>query len=462
MYFKQFYLGCLAHASYLIGDGGEAVVVDPRRDVDEYIAEAESQGPTIRWILETHLHADFVSGHRELAERTGATIVFGEKARAEFPHRAVRDGEEIRVGSLVLRVLATPGHTPESISVLVLDPEPRLVLTGDTLFIGDVGRPDLAASPRGLTAADMAGQLYDSLHGKLLALPDSVAVYPAHGAGSLCGRNISSETSSTIGVQRRTNYALRPMPKEAFVKLMTEDLPEAPAYFPRDVEINRSGAPSLPERRAPAALSHADVERLTGTGAVLVDVRPPAAFGAGHPEGAVNVGLGGQFASWSGALLPPDKPLVLVTEDESGAEEAVTRLARVGLENVAGFLDGGVAAWDAAGLPLGRMGQIDVAELKARLDEDPGLRVYDVRRTREYAAGHVPSAVSVPLDELAREIDERAPQGPVAIICASGYRSSIAGSLLLRRKGVEPINVVGGTNAWVAAGYPTEEEKRFS
>ncbi len=455
MYFKQFYLGCLAHASYLIGDGGEAAVVDPRRDVDEYIAEARAQGLTIRWILETHLHADFVSGHRELAERTGATIVFGERARAAFPHRAVRDGEEIRLGSLVLRFLATPGHTPESISILVLDPEPRLVLTGDTLFIGDVGRPDLAASPQGLSATDMAGQLYDSLHGKLLALPDSVAVYPAHGAGSLCGRNISSETSSTIGVQRRTNYALHPMPKEDFVRMMTEDLPEAPAYFPRDVEINRAGALSLPERRAPAAISPAEVERLAG--AVLVDVRPAAAFGAGHPAGAVNLALGGQFASWSGALLPPDRPIILVTEDESGAEEAVTRLARVGLENVEGYLDGGVAAWDAAGRPLGRMGQIDVAELKARLVEDPGLRVVDVRRPREYAAGHVPGAVSVPLNELSRKLHERTLQGGVAIICASGYRSSIAGSLLLGRNGIEPINVVGGTSAWIAAGFPTEQ-----
>lgn len=457
MFFRQFYLGCLAQASYLIGDGGEAAVVDPRRDVDEYIAEARAQGLTIRWILETHLHADFVSGHRELAERTGGTIVFGKRARAAFEHRAVCDGEEIRLGSLVLRFLATPGHTPESISILVLDPEPRLVLTGDTLFIGDVGRPDLAASPQGVTAASMAAQLYDSLHGKLLALPDSVAVFPAHGAGSLCGRNISSETSSTIGVQRRTNYALHPMPKEDFVRMMTADLPEAPAYFPRDVEINRAGASPLPEQRASTALSPADVARLAGSGAVIVDVRPAAAFGAGHPAGAVNIGLGGQFASWSGALLPPDKPLVLVTEDESGAAEAVTRLARVGLENVAGYLDGGVAAWDAAGRPLGRMGQIDVAELKARLGEDPSLRVYDVRRPREYAAGHVPGAVSVPLDQLARELDRRTPQGPVAIVCASGYRSSIAGSLLLGCKGVEPINVVGGTSAWVAAGFPTEQ-----
>ena len=453
--FRQFYLGCLAHASYLIGDAGEAAVVDPRRDVDEYLDEARAQGLTIKWILETHLHADFVSGHRELAARTGATIVFGEKARAAFPHRGVRDGEEITLGGLVLRILETPGHTPESISILVLDPEPRLVLTGDTLFIGDVGRPDLAASPGGVTPQDMAGALYDSLHGKLLTLPDDVAVYPAHGAGSLCGRNISSETSSTIGVQRRTNYALRPMPREDFVRLMTADLPEVPAYFPRDVELNRAGAPPL-ETRAPAALPAAEVHRLAEAGATLVDVRPAAAFGAGHPGGAVHVGLSGQFAAWAGALLPPDRPVVLVTEDVGGAAEAATRLARVGLENVAGYLDGGVAAWDRAGFPVARLEQIDVEELKARRQDDPGLKILDVRRPGEYAAGHVPGAVPVPLDRLARELDVLPPQGRVAIICASGYRSSVAGSLLLHRKGAEPINVVGGTNAWVAAGYPVE------
>ncbi|MCM3876495.1 MAG: MBL fold metallo-hydrolase, partial [Thermoanaerobaculia bacterium] len=296
MFFKQFFLGCLAHASYLIGDAGEAAVVDPRRDVDEYVDEARALGLSIRWVIETHLHADFVSGHGELAARTGATIVMGEKARAAFSHRPVRDGEEIRLGGLVLRILDTPGHTPESISILVLDSAPRLVFTGDTLFIGDVGRPDLAGSEGGLTADGMAGQLYDSLHGKLLALPDDVAVYPAHGAGSLCGRNISKETSSTIGEQRRTNYALRPMKKEDFVRMMTADLPEVPAYFPRDVELNRAGAAPL-AARAPAALDAAQVRRLAGAGGTILDVRPGPAFGAGHPAGAVHVGLSGQFAN---------------------------------------------------------------------------------------------------------------------------------------------------------------------
>ncbi len=457
MYFRQFYLGCLAHASYLIGDGGEAAVVDPRRDVDVYVDEARAQGLAIRWVVETHLHADFVSGHAELAARTGATIVIGAKARAAFSHRPVRDGEEIRLGNVVLRFLETPGHTPESISILALDPEPRLVLTGDTLFIGDVGRPDLAASGSGLTAEGMAGQLYDSLHGKLLTLPDDVAVYPAHGAGSLCGRNISNETSSTIGVQRRTNYALRPMQKGDFVRMMTADLPEVPAYFPRDVELNRAGAAPI-HARTPGALPPAEIVRLAGAGATILDVRESPAFGAGHPAGAVHVGLSGQFASWAGALLPPDVPIALVTEDTAGAAEAATRLSRVGLESVAGFLDGGVAAWDRAGLPVARLEQIDVSELKARRQDDPGLKVLDVRRPGEYAEGHVPGAVSYPLGRFARELDAVPAAGRVAIICGIGYRSSIAASLLLHRRGAEPINVVGGTSAWVAAGYPTEQE----
>ncbi len=454
MYFRQFYLGCLAHASYLVGDGGDAAVVDPRRDVEEYLADAAAQGLTIKWVLETHLHADFVSGHLELAERTGATIVFGAKARAAFEHRPVADGEEIALGGLTLRFLETPGHTPESISILVLDPQPRLVFTGDTLFIGDVGRPDLAASAAGVTPAHMAGQLYDSLR-KLLALPDDVAVYPAHGAGSLCGRNISSETSSTIGVQRRTNYALQPMAKADFVKIMTADLPETPAYFPRDVEINRAGAPAVAEGAMPRALGPREAMELADGGAVLLDVRSAAAFGAGHPAGAVNVALTGQFASWAGTLLAADRPIVLVTDDEAGAAEGATRLARVGLENVAGYLAGGVAAWDAAGLPVERVPQVDVAELRAQLAEPAAPLVLDVRRPREFEAGHVPGARSIPLDRLGKELDATTIAGPVAIICAGGYRSSTAASLL-KQKGLEPINVVGGTNAWVAAGFPVE------
>jgi glyoxylase-like metal-dependent hydrolase (beta-lactamase superfamily II)/rhodanese-related sulfurtransferase len=459
MEFQQFYLGCLAHASYLIGSAGEAAVVDPRRDVDEYIAEAERRGLRILWVLETHLHADFVSGHRELAERTGATIVFGAKAGATFPHRAVRDGDEIRVGAVVLRFLETPGHTPESVSILVIDtaasPEPRMVLTGDTLFIGDVGRPDLVGA-RGLSVEAMAGMLYDSLHGKLLTLPDAVEVYPAHGAGSLCGRNISKETSSTIGEQRRLNWALRPMPRDEFVRLVTVDLPEVPAYFPLDVEKNREGALPLGGRARPSALPPEGVRRLGTEGASLLDVRPSAAFGTGHVPGSINIGLSGQFASWAGSLLPAGRPIVLMADDEEAAHEAAVRLARVGLENVAGYLDGGVAAWDRAGLPLATVPQITVGELAALVREGGGLQVVDVRRPGEYAGGHVPRALNRPLDRLALEAKGVDRARPTAVICAGGYRSSAATGLLLRHGFRDLRNVVGGTSAWVGAGLPVE------
>ena len=459
MEFQQFYLGCLAHASYLIGSEGEAAVVDPRRDVDEYVLEADRRGLRIRWVIETHLHADFVSGHRELAERTGATVVFGQKADVSLPHRAVREGDEIRLGTVVLRFLETPGHTPESVSVLVIDTEvssePRMVLTGDTLFIGDVGRPDLVGS-RGLTAETMAGMLYHSLHRKLLTLPDAVAVYPAHGAGSLCGRNISQERSSTIGEQRRTNYALRPMPEEEFVRMVTVDLPEVPAYFPLDVEKNRQGAPPLADRATPPALSPEEVRRLAGGGASPLDVRSSAAFGTGHVPGSINVGLSGQFASWTGSLLPAGPPIVLVADDPDQVREAATRLARVGLDSVAGYLDGGVAAWDRAGLPLAAVPQITVDALHALLGEPVRLQVVDVRRPLEYAAGHVPGAVNRPLDRLERELAGLDPARPTAVICAGGYRSSAACGLLLRHGFADLRNVVGGTSAWVGAGLPTE------
>jgi glyoxylase-like metal-dependent hydrolase (beta-lactamase superfamily II) len=459
MFFKQFYLGCLAHASYLIGSEGEAAVVDPRRDVDEYLDEAAARGLKVRYVLETHLHADFVSGHRELAERTGAEIVFGEKAGAAFPHRAVRDGDELRIGRVVLRVLETPGHTPESISILVVDteasPEPRMVLTGDTLFIGDVGRPDLVGA-RGQTAEQMAEQLYDSLHGKLLRLPDAVEVYPAHGAGSLCGRNISKETSSTIGEQRLTNYALRPMPKDAFVRMTTTDLPEVPPHFARDVEINREGAAPLAERPLPPALAPLDVERLADV--QLLDVRSSAAFGAGHVPGSIHVGLGGQLASWAGTLLDPKRDIVIVSEDEDGAREAALRLSRVGLERVVGFLAGGVAAWDRSGRPLARLPQITVDELRAQIGERRDrLQVVDVRRRGEYEGGHVPGAVLAPLSALEQEAARLDPSAPTAVICAGGYRSSAATSLLRRRGFADLSNVVGGTSAWVAAGYDVEK-----
>jgi hydroxyacylglutathione hydrolase len=453
VHFHQFYLACLAHASYLIGSNGEAVVVDPQRDVQQYIDAAQERGLRIRTIIETHLHADFVSGHAELAERTGAEIVFGAAAHAEVPHRAVKDGDELRVGDVVLRALETPGHTPESISWLVIDTAsdaPYKLLTGDTLFIGDVGRPDLAGS-RGYTPEQMASLLYDSLHGKLLTLDDSVEVWPAHGAGSSCGRNISTERSSTIGAQRRMNYALQPMSREAFVSMMTADLPPAPRYFPYDAEINRRGAPALPS--SVAALAPAEVECARDRGAIVLDVRDSIAFGAKHVPGSINIGLRGQFASWAGTLIEPDREIVIVADDEAGANEAAMRLARVGLENVEGALLGGVAAWHDSGRELASLPQMSVDELRGALNE---LQILDVRRRSEYDSGHVPTAINVPLDVFDERVDDLDLSKPTAVICAGGYRSSAAASLLRQRMHPAPVNVVGGTAAWLAAGYEAE------
>ncbi len=451
MYFKQFYLGCLAHASYLVGSDGEAAVVDPQRDVDQYIDEAVKNGLTIKYVIETHLHADFVSGHLELAERTGARIVFGAKAGAAFPHIDVSDGDELHVGQAVLKILETPGHTPEGISILVADPAspgvPMKVLTGDTLFIGDVGRPDLAGG-KGFTAEQMAGMLYDSLREKLMPLPDHTEVYPAHGAGSMCGRNISKDTSSTIGQQKQFNYALKPMTKPEFVKLMTSELPEAPAYFSKDAEINRSGASVLKDLPAPAELTPAEMQRLAGEGYVVIDVRPSAAFGNSHVPGALNLALSGQFASWAGTLISQGTPILLVAEDFAGVEEGVQRLARVGIETVKGFLGSGMYAWDKAGLATARIAQWPVDELRNQLMEDPALQLIDVRRPNEYAAGHVAQAINLPLSHLEDQAASLDRTRPVAVMCQSGYRSSAAASILAREGFHSLFNVLGGMTAW--------------
>ncbi len=460
MFFKQFYLGCLAHASYLIGSDGEAVVVDPQRDVDQYITEASDVGLRIKYVIETHLHADFVSGHRELAERTGAQIVFGRKAHVSFPHLAVADGDQLAVGRLRLKILETPGHTAEGISILVIDPavspNPSKVLTGDTLFIGDVGRPDLSSS-QGNTAEEMAGLLFDSLHTKLMTLDDHVEVYPAHGAGSMCGRNISKDTSSTIGEQRRFNYARKSNNRDVFVRMLTTDLPEAPAYFSRDAEINRTGAAPLELLPRPVALSPQAVRQLSDDGSLILDVRSSSAFGAGHVPGSINIALGGQFASWAGSLIPVGQPIVLVAEDHAGVDEAVTRLARVGLESVKGYLDGGVYSWSLSGLETATVAQIPVDELRLRMDERDDLQIVDVRRPGEFVDGHAPGAVNVTLARLSEQVTSLDPQRPTAVMCQGGYRSS-AGTSILQREGFREVyNVVGGMSAWLTAGHPVEK-----
>jgi len=465
MYFKQFYLNCLAHASYLIGSDGEAAVVDPQRDVDQYLDEAAAQNLKIKYVIETHLHADFVSGHRELAARSGAQIIFGAQAKATVPHQPVRNGDELIIGKVKLRILETPGHTPEGICVLVSDTEvsnqPQRVLTGDTLFIGDVGRPDLAGA-KGYTPQTMAGMMYDSLHEKLLQLDDAVEVFPAHGAGSMCGKNLSTETSSTIGQQRKFNYALQPMTRDEFVRLLTTDLPEAPAYFSRDAEINRSGADSLTGLPTVAALPVAEVSKLAGQGSVILDVRDAADFGAGHIPGALNIGLGGQFASWAGSLIPMSAPIVIVANSEENSEEKIEeaqlRLARVGLENIQGYLAGGIEAWKKAGRELEHVPQISVAELKALIEARPELQIIDVRRPAEYESGHAPRADSAPLAKLRDTLPtlKLKPNAQTAVICAGGYRSSAGTSILQQAGFTNLLNVTGGTKAWIEAGYEVE------
>ncbi len=458
MYFKQFYLDCLAQASYLIGSDGEAAVVDPRRDVDLYLEAARGEGLKIKYVVETHLHADFVSGHRELAERTGATIVIGARAEAKFPHMAAREGDEIAVGSARLRVLETPGHTPEGISILVFESadaeQPRSVLTGDTLFIGDVGRPDLAGS-RGFTAEQMAGLLFDSLHQKLLTLPDATGVYPAHGAGSLCGRSMSTETSSTIGEQRASNCALKEDSRDRFIESVTKGLPEVPRYFPEDVALNRQGAPWLSGRDAPRGMSAEEVAALLDSGGQLLDVREAGEFLGRHVPGAINIGLDGQLASWAGTLLDPDRPLVVMAGDAGGVEQALLRLSRVGLDRVAGILEGGIEGWTAAGRECTTLADWSVEQLDERLG-DEALQVIDVRRPAEYAAGRIPGAINEPLAGLEAAAGRLDRTRPTALICESGYRSSTASSVL-ERSGFEAIhNVSGGYDAWQAAGLELE------
>ncbi len=459
MFFKQFFLACLAHASYMIGSDGKACVVDPQRDVEQYLEAAEKNGLSIEYVIETHLHADFVGGHQELAERTGAQIVFGKSAEANFPHRGVEDGDVIEFGKAKLTFLATPGHTPESICILVTDTEqsekPSMVLTGDTLFIGDVGRPDLVGA-KGRTSEEMAGLLYDSLHNKLLTLDDEVLVYPAHGAGSLCGKNMSTERFSTLGQQRQFNYALKPMPKEQFVSMMCTDLPEVPAYFPTAVAKNREGTRGLKQLPQPKAYGAQEVSELMKQGHLVLDVRSNTLYGAGHVPGSMNIGLGGQFASWAGSLIPLGTPIILVVEEREGIDEAVTRLARSGHESVVGYLDGGIYAWSKSGHDTGETPQITIDQLKEKMKDVPNLQVIDVRRRGEYEAGHVPGAKNIPLSELSKNLDKIDKGRPTAIICASGYRSSIS-TYILKDSGVAYVyNTIGGTNAWRGAGYEIE------
>jgi glyoxylase-like metal-dependent hydrolase (beta-lactamase superfamily II)/rhodanese-related sulfurtransferase len=458
MEIKRFYLACLAHASYLVHDSGEAAVIDPQRDVNLYIEEARELGVRIRWVIETHLHADFVSGHLELAARTGATICLGAGSGATFPHRDLNDSDELPLGSATLRVLSTPGHTEESICILALEGSdartPVAVFTGDTLFIGDVGRPDLSPtkSPQGLAAL-----LFDSLHQKLLTLPDETLVYPAHGAGSLCGRQMSADSSSTIGKERRLNYALQPKDREQFVALLTAEMPPRPEYFQSEVARNRTGAVALEELPAVRGLQPDEVIELQSAGAVVLDTRPAEQFGAAHLPGSIHIALSGQFASWAARLLGVDATVVLVAENDADMEQARMRLARVGMEKVAGALAGGILAWIDAGKTIRSVDQIPAQDGVEWLKSDPGrTTLLDVReKTERASAGFIPGSVSIPLAEIEKRLDELDRNQTILVLCRSGYRSSIASSILDSAGFPQLANIAGGYDAW-ALSFPAE------
>jgi hydroxyacylglutathione hydrolase len=460
--FKQFYLPCLAHASYMIGDEqtGTATVVDPQRDTDQYIAFAAEHRLKIKHVFLTHLHADFIAGHLELRDRAGATIYLGAAAKAGYVFTPMRDGDILEFGRVRLKILETPGHTPESISILVYDlnksvTQPHAVLTGDTLFIGDVGRPDLRAA-LGWSATDLGGMLFDSLHMKLLGLPDQSLVYPAHGAGSLCGKSLSKETVSTLGEQRRTNYALQPMSKEAFISVVTADQPDAPAYFTYDAVLNSEERPTLDETLARvSAMTLDDVLALQAVGAQIIDTRDPSEFAAAQLARSINIGLGGQYATWAGTVLDRDHPIVIIA-DLGRESEAATRLGRIGFDHVVGYLKDGLLSLKSRPeltVTTERLSAPFAAELLS--SPQPPL-VIDVRTPREREQKHIAGSLGMSLNHLVENLEKLPKDRPLLVYCAGGYRSSIAASLL-KHNGFDRVSeIAGGIAGWEAANLPVQ------
>jgi hydroxyacylglutathione hydrolase len=461
MILEQFYLNCLAHASYLVGDreSRTAAIVDPQRDVQRYLEAAERHGLEIRHVFLTHFHADFVAGHLELRDRTGAKIYLGARAEAEYAFQPMSDGDALELGRVRLSVLETPGHTPESISILVFDLDadrarPHAVLTGDTLFVGDVGRPDLRAS-LGWSAAELGGLLYHSLRTKLLTLPDETLVYPAHGPGSLCGKAISAELSSTIGDQRRFNYALQPMSEDAFLRIVTADQPDAPPYFTYDAVLNTKERPTL-DHALERQLAPLDLEAalsMVNAGAQALDVRDPLEFANAHLAGSINVGLGGQYATWAGTVLDHQRPVILIVEP-GREEEAALRLGRIGFDIVAGYLRDGVHALESRPELVVRTDRIAPAAVSALLASSRPPLVLDVRTAREWGTKHIEGSVNIPLSQLRERVDELPRDRELIVHCAGGYRSSIAASLLEQRGFANLLEVTGGLAAWEAAKLP--------
>jgi len=464
MILKQFYLNCLAHASYLIGDEQThtAAVVDPQRDVDQYLAFAAEHGLRIEHVFLTHLHADFIAGHLELRDRAGATIYLGAAAKAEYAFVPLRDGDIVDLGRVRLKALETPGHTAESISLVVYDldhseTEAKAVLTGDTLFVGDVGRPDLRVA-LGWSATDLGGMLYESLRNKLLPLPDSAAVYPAHGAGSLCGKALSKETTSTIGEQRRSNYALQPMSKDAFVELVTADQPDAPSYFNYDAVLNSQERPTLDQTlERIGVLTLEQVLALQAVGAQVLDTRDPAEFAAAHLLGSINIGLGGQYATWAGTVLNRELPIVIIA-DPGREHESAVRLGRIGFDQVVGYLEDGLHSVESRPELMSSTERLSAQVAAERVAAANGTApiIVDVRAPGERQQKRIPGSVSMPLNHLTERLSELPADRPVLVHCAGGYRSSIAASLLQRHGFTQVGEIAGGIAAWEAGKLPLE------
>jgi glyoxylase-like metal-dependent hydrolase (beta-lactamase superfamily II) len=459
--FKQFYLPCLAHASYIIGDEvtGTAAVVDPQRDIDQYISFAAEHALEIKHVFLTHLHADFVAGHLELRDRVGATIYLGAAAKAGYAFTPVRDGDILEFGRVRLKVMETPGHTPESISIVVYDlnisdSQPHAVLTGDTLFIGDVGRPDLRAA-LGWSATELGGMLFDSVHAKLLALPDQILVYPAHGAGSLCGKALSKETVSTLGEQRRSNYALQPMSKEEFVQVVTADQPEAPAYFNYDAVLNSQERPTLDQAlaREMNPLTLDAVLLLQADGAQILDTRDAGEFASAHLLGSINIGLVGQYATWAGTVLDRNHPIVIIA-DPGRENESAIRLGRIGFDHVAGYLQNGLQSLESRPELIAFTDRLSAQYAAELLSSNQPPLAIDVRAPREREQKHIAGSLGLPLNHLLENINTLPKSRPLLVYCAGGYRSSIAASLL-QGSGFEIVSeIAGGITAWEAAKLP--------
>ena len=465
MILKQYYLGCLAHASYLLGDeaSATAIIVDPQRDIHQYLDDAEKFGLQIRHVFLSHFHADFVAGHLELRDRCGATIHLGSRARAEYAFAAMKDGDTLNFPGLRLQVLETPGHTIESISILVFDlgkdpARPHAVLTGDTLFVGDVGRPDLRAS-LGWTANDLGSHLYDSLHDKLLELPDETLVYPAHGSGSLCGKNLSSDTVSPLGFQRATNYALQPMTKEEFIRLVIADQPDAPPYFTYDAILNAREHPSLDKNleQVLCPIELDDVLRMGDAGSQILDVRDASEYAKGHLAGSINIGLGGQYATWAGTVLDRAKPIVIVAEP-GREKEAALRLGRIGFDHVTGYLQGGMEALAGRSDLVWPTERISAPAVAEELASVGAPLLLDIRNPREWTTKRIDGSVNVPLNHLQERIAEIPRDRRIAIHCAGGYRSSIAASILQQHGITNLTEMAGGLAAWEAAKLPVVSE----